>query len=48
MKYVVTVNDETHVVDVSGQDGRYRVEVGDADPPDGREPRVIEPDPVAP
>ena len=30
MKYVVTVNDETHVVDVSGQDGRYRVEVGDA------------------
>ena len=29
VKYVVTVNDESRVVDVGGTDGRYRVAAGD-------------------
>ena len=31
MKYVATVNDQSHVVDVTGTDGRYRITIGDSD-----------------
>jgi biotin carboxyl carrier protein len=30
MKYVATVNDQSHVVDVTGTDGRYRITIGDS------------------